>query len=98
MLEPPGNLWLLIFPLLVAFGCYRALSGGRSAVDRWKPVFAYITVTVVWVTLTTNLIEIGENDRMRWEIEPLLAILLGCAVTAMIQKTKGRKETAHDRK
>jgi len=37
-----------------------------------------MVVTILWVTLATNLIEIGENDRMRWEIEPLLVVLLGC--------------------
>jgi hypothetical protein len=35
-------------------------------------------VTVLWVTAVANLVEIGENDRMRWEIEPFLAIWAAC--------------------
>jgi hypothetical protein len=89
MLVPPANLWLLVFPVLLAYGCFRVLRRDGTERDRWRAVFAYITVTVVWVTLTTNLIEIGENDRMRWEIEPLLTILLACAVTSAIRRIVG---------
>ena len=39
-----------------------------------------MVLTISWVTAITNLVEIGENDRMRWEIEPLLAILFGYAL------------------
>ncbi len=89
MLEPPANLWLIVFPALLVYGCFRTFRRDGTKNDRWRPVFAYITVTVAWVTLTTNLIEIGENDRMRWEIEPLLTILLACALTSAIRRVVG---------
>ena len=82
MLEPPVNLWLLLFPALVGFGVYRVFRGETSQ----RPVFAYIVVTILWVTLTSNLIEIGENDRMRWEVEPLLTVLLAVAVAAVYRR------------
>ena len=42
-----------------------------------------MVLTIVWVTFTTNLIEIGENDRMRWEIEPFLMVLAGCLIGSL---------------
>ena len=79
MLEPPLNLFMVGFPILLIFGCVVSFRRKRGATDR-RPVFAYMVLTIVWVTLTTNLIEIGENDRMRWEIEPFLVILSGCLI------------------
>ncbi len=76
MLDPPLNLWVIVFPALVGFGLYRVFRGEMSQ----RPVFAYAVTTILWVTLTSSLIEIGENDRMRWEVEPLLALLVGSAV------------------
>jgi hypothetical protein len=86
MLEPPANIWLLGFPVLLLFGLYRAVrSGGFPQQDR-RPVFAFMLATAVWVTLTSTLIEIGENDRMRWEVEPLLMIFLATAATTVYQR------------
>ena len=82
MLEPPVNLWLLLFPALVGFGVYRVFRGEASQ----RPVFVYTVVTILWVTLTSNLIEIGENDRMRWEVEPLLTVLLASAVMSVYSR------------
>jgi len=82
MLQPPLNLWLVGFPALVAFGCFLSFRRKKDGRD-WRPVYAYMVVTIVWVTLTTNLIEIGENDRMRWEIEPFLVVLFGCLIGSL---------------
>jgi hypothetical protein len=82
MLGPPVNLWLLLFPALVGFGVYRVFRGETSQ----RPVFTYIVVTILWVTLTSNLVEIGENDRMRWEVEPLLTVLLASAVMSVYSR------------
>ena len=75
MLEPPPNLLLLFFPALLCIGFCRARSNSLSRSSR--ALFVYAFVTVLWVTGVSNLIEIGENDRMRWEVEPLLIILFG---------------------
>ena len=86
MLEPPINIWLLGFPALLVFGLYRAVRGDASRQHDPRPVFAFLLLTVVWVTLTSNLIEIGENDRMRWEVEPLLMVFLATAATAAYRR------------
>jgi hypothetical protein len=90
MLEPPPNLWLIGFPALFLYGIVRTLRKRSPGDEAMKPVFAYMMVTILWVSLTTNLIEIGENDRMRWEIEPLLVVVLGCAVSSAVATIRNR--------
>jgi hypothetical protein len=90
MLEPPPNLWLIGFPALLVYGLVRTLRIRSPGDEALKPVFAYMMVTVLWVTLTANLIEIGENDRMRWEIEPFLVVVLGCAVSSVVATVRKR--------
>jgi hypothetical protein len=86
MLEPPFNLWLIGFPILVLVGIIAVFKRGPL-----RPVYAYMVITIIWVTLTANLIEIGENDRMRWEIEPLLVVLVGGVVTSFVGYFSGTK-------
>ncbi len=86
MFAPPANLWLVLFPLVLGLGVLGATREGPGG------VFAYLVLTILWVTAITNLIEIGENDRMRWEIEPFLAILFGYAlnhVLLFLRRLKG---------
>ena len=78
MFAPPANLWLVLFPLVLGLGVLGATREGP------KGVFVYMVLTISWVTAITNLVEIGENDRMRWEIEPLLAILFGYALNRLL--------------
>ncbi len=79
MLEPPPNLLLLLFPVLLWTGFRRSRRDGSDRPSR--ALFAYCLVTIIWVTAVSNLIEIGENDRMRWEVEPLLILLFGVLVS-----------------
>ncbi len=78
MFAPPANLWLVLFPLVLGLGALGATREGP------RGVFVYMVLTILWVTAITNLVEIGENDRMRWEIEPLLAILFGDALNRVL--------------
>jgi hypothetical protein len=78
---PPGdspNLLFLLFPAVIVFGAVRSLSGPPHA----RALFAYASFTLVWFALSTNLLEIGENTRIRFEIDPLVIVLLGCTLTA----------------
>jgi hypothetical protein len=79
VLSPP--LLLLGLPVLLAFGMTRAASAGGPRAAR--AALAYMAVTVLWLALCTNLLEIGENDRIRWEVDGLLVVLLGCAVASL---------------
>ena len=86
MLAPPLNVWLVGFPALLIFGLYRAARGDPARQQDARPVFAFMLLTTVWVTLVSNLIEIGENDRMRWEVEPFLLVYLAVAATATYRR------------
>jgi hypothetical protein len=79
MLAPEVNLFVVGFALLLLVGILRLRSGppARRALD------AFMLVSVLWVTAVANLVEIGENDRMRWEIEPFLAIWLACLLSSL---------------
>ena len=70
------NLLYLLYPAVLIFGATRAFTG--SAVTRI--LHAYISFTIVWFAASANLIEIGENDRMRFEVDPLAIVLLGSAL------------------
>jgi hypothetical protein len=78
MLDPRPNLLLVLFPLLLWVGVRAIRRGPREH----RALHAYMLVTVLWVTAVSNLVEIGENDRMRWEIEPFLAIWVATLATA----------------
>ncbi|HYC22412.1 MAG TPA: hypothetical protein VEI94_06905, partial [Candidatus Bathyarchaeia archaeon] len=70
------NLLYLLYPAVLIFGATRAFTG--SAVTRI--LHAYMSFTIVWFAASANLIEIGENDRMRFEVDPLAIVLLGSAL------------------
>jgi Ca2+/Na+ antiporter len=88
MLEPEPNLFVFVFALLVVFGVLRL----RTGPPEWRCLDAYMLVSVLWVTGVANFIEIGENDRMRWEIEPFLAIWLGCLLSSLVRGFRARRE------
>ncbi len=82
MWEPPPSLTLLIFPVLLWTGA-RAV---WRAPSEMRPLLLYMLVNVVWVFAVTNLVEIGENDRMRWEVEPFLAIFFALALSRLFPR------------
>jgi hypothetical protein len=92
-LATPNLLWVG-FPVLVLFGVMCTIGHPRivlsGAPAHARPVIAYLTATVIWFTLCSTLFEFGENDRMRIEIDPVLVVLLGCALSALYTATTGR--------
>jgi hypothetical protein len=79
LVEPDPGLTPLLFVALLLFGGWRLL--GRSGPNpATRAVHAFLVVTVLWVAVVSSLIEVGENDRMRWEIEPFLAALVASAL------------------
>jgi hypothetical protein len=78
MLDPSPNLLLVVFPLILGVGVWSSKRGPSEH----RALHAFMLVTVLWVTAVANLVEIGENDRMRWEIEPFLAIWVACLASS----------------
>ena len=75
------NLLMLIWPACVLFALVRASSRSPE-----RPAFAFIAITLLWVFLLTNLLVLDENDRVRWETDPLLAVLVATGLSAALRK------------
>jgi hypothetical protein len=82
LVEPDPGLAPFLFAALLLYGGWRALrpSGTDPA---WRAVHAFLVVTILWVAVISSLVEVGENERMRWEVEPFLVALLASAVGAL---------------
>jgi hypothetical protein len=93
MLDPSPNLLLILFPMLLGIGIWSALKGAKEH----RALHTFMLVTVLWVTAVANGVEIGENDRMRWEIEPFLAIWAALAATASLRAARSRWAGRGDR-
>lgn len=79
----------LMVLLLPGYAISRALKG-RAPSD---VVFAsFVALTVVYVAAASNLGNFGETHRMRFEVEPLLMILLGLLIVDLRRWRQARRE------
>jgi hypothetical protein len=68
---------VIVLPVLFFDGAARL----RTEVRRDRPdrpligLLAFILLNLVYVTVLTNAVELGENNRFRFTIEPLVAVL-----------------------
>ena len=70
--------WVMIVPLAVATGVRLVRRGRQGREPTGAAVAAGLLVwTIVYVIAVGNGIELGENDRFRFLLEPLLLALLG---------------------
>ena len=77
----PVNSFYFLFPILIVFGIRNAVIFNPN-----RAIAMYITLTIVWVTIVTNLIEFGENNRIRCEVDPLIAILFAAAIQSLLDR------------
>jgi hypothetical protein len=87
MMEPRANLLLLLFPSLIGVGVWKLFRGPTEH----RALHAFMLVAVLWTTAVSNLVEIGENDRMRWEIEPFVAIWAACLASWVAEAATGSR-------
>jgi hypothetical protein len=73
------NLLVFAFPALLAYAATRSAS--RRTDPGARAVLIFVALAVAWVALCANLIEVGENDRIRAEIDPFLVVLAGVALS-----------------
>jgi hypothetical protein len=73
--------WLLRLglPLVLAYGVICALgrSGGRGLDRSQRIALGFLCFNIAYVALVGNLLELGENNRFRFETDPLSLCLLG---------------------
>lgn len=89
------SIWGMGFLIIVGY-CIAVFWGGRFAISSWRtqsPITpSEITVlfmlgTILYVTLVGNLMEIGENNRFRFDIDPLVIVILGLFLTKVSNST-----------
>ncbi len=71
-----------------------AVSSQPQASRTHPSSFFFIWFNVAWVTIVANAIEVGENDRFRFVVDPLVVILLATLVSDWLA---GRRAAANDK-
>ena len=65
-----------LLPLAAAYGAYRMTRGLASGTDpHTTAAFAYMFITIAYVTAVTTLVSYGDFSRYRYDIDPLYLIL-----------------------
>jgi hypothetical protein len=72
---------VILYNLVTAWKCVRA----RSTPDALCVVSTFILCTILYVAFVGNTVEIGENNRFRYMVDPLFMILLGSSLTRLFQ-------------
>ncbi|HEX2063174.1 MAG TPA: hypothetical protein VHE80_02000, partial [Acidimicrobiales bacterium] len=68
----------LVAVIVSGAGLLMAVLRRRRAVDPPTVGMLFAWATVVYVTLAANTVEVGENDRFRFDVEPLLLVMAAC--------------------
>jgi hypothetical protein len=79
-------LLLLGLPAVLVCGVLLTLRGNLAPADRIT--IAFLCSTIVYVALVGNLLEAGENNRFRFETDPLSLVLAGLALTRVLRRTR----------
>ena len=86
-----GLTYVIVYPLLIVYAAKRT----RRAVHAWRKrgggsseagCLAFILANLLYVTIVGNALEVGENNRFRFMIDPLFWVLLGLAFDRFVQR------------
>jgi hypothetical protein len=92
----PARYWGLILGLPIVFGVGLAAALGRGPGRGLDPsqrrLAGFLCFNIAYVAVVGNLLELGENNRFRFETDPLSVCLLGLALQAGLGlvRRKGR--------
>lgn len=68
-------------PIALARAAFVSLGRGARAIDPAAAVtLLFLTGTAAYATLVSNLLDVGENNRFRFAIDPILLVLIALAV------------------
>jgi hypothetical protein len=79
--------------VLLAYGYVQARRGVVAANAEGQPralVLGFIVLTALYLYVVSTAIELGENNRYRFNIEPLFLVLLVTAITDLVRRIRGR--------
>ena len=93
----PGRYWALIVGLPLVFGVGMLAALGRGPGARLdasgRLLVGFLCFTIAYVAVIGNLLELGENNRFRFETDPLSLCLLGLALSYAAALIRGRRPT-----
>jgi Dolichyl-phosphate-mannose-protein mannosyltransferase len=88
---------IVVWCLVLGFGYGQARKAVLDPASRGNPraiVMGFIVVTAAYLYLVSTTLELGENYRYRFVIEPLFFALAATAVTAAVRSVRQRKGAA----
>jgi hypothetical protein len=75
-----------------AYGVTAALGRAGALGRRERIVVGYLCFNVAWVALVGNFLELGENNRFRFETDPLSLVLLAVLIRSGWRRYSFRNE------
>lgn len=94
-----GFVILVVIPLLFFFG-FRLIKRAFVAQPRNLPyllTLSFIWTTIIYVTVTSNFLELGENQRFRFSVDSFWVILLALFIQSLIDKRNKNKQEKVDK-
>jgi hypothetical protein len=96
-----SRLWAIGFftPFIFIFALWGSYPAVLAVLKRRNPgadeiAIVFCALMILYVSVVVNLLEVGETNRMRFEIEPLLLVLCAVTVRRRILSPSGPGKTA----
>ena len=80
----------LALPVLLLYGLARLVKPGAASDPAFRGTLLFLWGSILYVMLVGNLLEIGENNRFRFETDPFYVVLLGMALTTLATRRRRR--------
>lgn len=87
---------MLVFPLVVLWGLYRGVRALGEGPERraFAVTVLFLALNIVFVTVVGNLVETGENNRFRFDIDMAYMTLFGVLLSDLVGRL--RRPTSED--
>jgi hypothetical protein len=96
--DASARYWGLILglPAIFLVGVVSALGRGpgRRLDRRQRLLAAWLCFNIAFVAVVGNLLELGENNRFRFETDPLSVCLLGLAVQGVLDRVRRKRKVS----
>jgi hypothetical protein len=86
----PARYWGLILGLPIVFAAGLAAAVGRGLDRPRRLLVAWLCFNIAFVAVVGNFLELGENNRFRFETDPLSLCLLGLALQSAVDHVRRR--------
>ena len=94
VLDSTPFVMLILIPAILFFGLRRIIRvlRSREAVNAAQLTLAFIAINLLYVSLISNIFEMGENNRIRFMMDPMF-LVLGSAMAVSVFAYARRLET-----